>query len=176
MHKSFLTKPYYVHSTKPIRLRMERTVSQTLRQTRGEGNTKRFKQNQRKTTNRTRSPHATLSSPHHLHNKQKDEKKKKTQTKKDKKKQSEKKNIQNKNTPNKQTNKGNIRKQKKTKQQTTIARKCKNKSIQKRPKKHQKQHSTSPINSHLSPYTIHISTSPSPSHSTSPTTTQTPKI
>ena len=38
-----LTKPYYVHSTKPIRLRMERTVSQTLRQTRGEGNTKRYK-------------------------------------------------------------------------------------------------------------------------------------
>ena len=75
MHKSLLTKPYYVHSTKPIRLRMERTVSQTLRQTRGEGNTKRFKQNQRKNTNRTRSPHATLSSPHHLHNKQKDEKK-----------------------------------------------------------------------------------------------------
>ena len=58
-----LTKPYYVHSTKPIRLRMERTVSQTLRQTRGEGNTKRFKQNQRKTKNRTRSPHATLSTP-----------------------------------------------------------------------------------------------------------------
>ena len=58
-----LTKQYYVHSTKPIRLRMERTVSQTLRQTRGEGNTKRFKQNQRKTKNRTRSPHATLSTP-----------------------------------------------------------------------------------------------------------------
>ena len=77
-----LTKPYYVHSTKPIRLRMERTVSQTLRQTRGEGNTKRFKQNQRKTKNRTRSPHATLSPPHHLHNKQKDEKKKENTNKK----------------------------------------------------------------------------------------------
>ena len=111
-----LTKPYYVHSTKPIRLRMERTVSQTLRQTRGEGNTKRFKQNQRKNTNRKRSPHATLSSPHHLHNKQKDEKNKKTQTKKDKKKQSDKKKTyKTKNTPNKQTNKGNIRKQKKNK-------------------------------------------------------------
>ena len=71
-----LTKPYYVHSTKPIRLRMERTVSQTLRQTRGEGNTKRFKKNQRQNTNRKRRPHATLSSTHHLHNKQKDEKRK----------------------------------------------------------------------------------------------------
>ena len=83
-----LTKPYYVHSTKPIRLRMERTVSQTLRQTRGEGNTKRFKQNQRKNTNRTRSPHATLSSPHHLHNKQKDEKKERKHKQKKTKKRS----------------------------------------------------------------------------------------
>ena len=117
-----LTKPYYVHSTKPIRLRMERTVSQTLRQTRGEGNTKRFKQNQRKNTNRTRSPHATLYSPNQHNNKQKDEKKKENTNKKNKKKkQSErKKKIQNRNKPNKQTNKGNIRKQKKTKQSNTL--------------------------------------------------------
>ena len=110
-----LTKPYYVHSTKPIRLRMERTVSQTLRQTRGEGNTQRFKQNQRKNTNRTRSPHATLYSPNQHNNKQKDEKKERKHKQEKQKKEAirKKKKIQNRNKPNKQTNKGNIRKQKK---------------------------------------------------------------
>ena len=100
---------------------MERTVSQTLRQTRGEGNTQRFKQNQRKNTNRTRSPHATLYSPNQHNNKQKDEKKERKHKQEKKKKQSErKKKIQNRNKPNKQTKKGNIRKQKTTKQSSKL--------------------------------------------------------
>ena len=55
-----LTKPYYVHSTKPIRLRTARTVSHTLRQTRGEGNTKRFKQDKRKNKQNKKPPRLTL--------------------------------------------------------------------------------------------------------------------
>ena len=55
-----LTKPYYVHSTKPIRLRTARTVSHTLRQTRGEGNTKRFKKDKRKNKQNKKPPRLTL--------------------------------------------------------------------------------------------------------------------
>ena len=55
-----LTKPYYVHSTKPIRLRTARTISHTLRQTRGEGNTKRFKQDERKNKQNKKPPRLTL--------------------------------------------------------------------------------------------------------------------
>ena len=58
--QGLLTKPYYVHSTKPIRLRTARTVSHTLRQTRGEGNTKRFKQDKRNNKQNKKPPRLTL--------------------------------------------------------------------------------------------------------------------
>ena len=84
-----LTKPYYVHSTKPIRLRMERTVSQTLRQTRGEGNTKRYKKNQKKKQKEKEAPKQPSPPPTLSTTNKRTRKKRKTQTKKDKKKQSE---------------------------------------------------------------------------------------
>ena len=96
-----LTKPYYVHSTKPIRLRMERTVSHTLRQTRGEGNTKRFKQNQRKYKQNKKPPRHPLlppPSPQQTKGREKKEKHKQKKTKRSNQKTQHTK----KNTPNKE--------------------------------------------------------------------------
>ena len=164
--KGLLTKPYYVHSTKPIRLRTARTVSHPLRQTRGEGNTKRFKQDKRKNKQNKKPPRLTLRPTTSERTRKKETKHK---NKRNHREELRRHHIQNKKLTNEKYGK---------KQSDHAAnyysKRCNRETIQKRPK-NIKPTITFTFNhpTFTLPYTFHISTSPSPSHSTTPPPTQT---